>query len=232
VEAPKDTDGDGINDPEDKCPTVAGVAKYQGCPVPDTDGDGVNDELDKCPTVAGVAQYQGCPVPDSDGDGIKDDVDRCPTVAGTAKYQGCPIPDTDGDGFNDEQDKCPTVAGIKELYGCPRPDFKAENVLFATGSTVLVATGKKELDIIVDYLNQYTGFKVSIEGHTDITGNPKLNQKLSEGRAVSAQKYLISKGVEADRLSTIGYGDTQPIADNKTAAGRKMNRRVHFKIVE
>ncbi|MFX8999750.1 thrombospondin type 3 repeat-containing protein, partial [Acinetobacter baumannii] len=58
---PKDTDGDGITDDVDKCPTVPGVTKYGGCPVPDTDGDGINDENDKCPTVPGLAKYGGCP---------------------------------------------------------------------------------------------------------------------------------------------------------------------------
>jgi outer membrane protein OmpA-like peptidoglycan-associated protein len=230
--APVDTDKDGINDPEDKCPTVFGVAKYQGCPVPDTDGDGINDELDKCPTVAGVAAYNGCPVPDTDNDGIKDDVDKCPTVAGIAKYNGCPIPDTDGDGINDEKDKCPTVAGIAELYGCPRPDFKAENVLFASSKAVLVASGKKELDIIVKYLADYTGFNVLAEGHTDNTGDEKFNQKLSEGRAEAAKAYLVSQGVDANRITTSGKGESDPIADNKTAEGRKKNRRVQFSIVE
>ncbi len=231
-EAPKDSDGDGIMDPEDKCPTVPGVAQYQGCPVPDTDGDGIKDDVDKCPTVPGVVAYEGCPVPDTDNDGIKDDMDKCPTVPGIAKYEGCPIPDTDGDGINDEEDKCPTVAGIKELYGCPRPDFKAENVLFSTGKAVLVASGKKELDIIADYLKTYTGFNVIVEGHTDASGDAKLNQKLSEDRAKSAKNYLVSKGIDADRLSTVGFGESQPIADNKTAAGMKKNRRVQFKIVQ
>jgi outer membrane protein OmpA-like peptidoglycan-associated protein len=202
-EPPKDTDGDGIVDPEDKCPTVPGVAKYQGCPVPDTDKDGVDDDQDKCPTVSGLP-----------------------------KYQGCPIPDTDGDGLNDEQDKCPTTAGLKELFGCPRPEFKAENVLFATGSATLIASGKKELDIIADYLKQYQGFAIRLEGHTDNTGNAKLNKTLSEKRANAAKTYLVSRGVDESRLTTEGFGDTQPIADNKTADGRKKNRRVHFTIVE
>jgi outer membrane protein OmpA-like peptidoglycan-associated protein len=57
----KDTDGDGVPDKDDKCPAVAGTAKYAGCPVPDTDGDGVNDENDKCPNAAGVASNYGCP---------------------------------------------------------------------------------------------------------------------------------------------------------------------------
>jgi outer membrane protein OmpA-like peptidoglycan-associated protein len=114
-----DTDGDGINDEEDKCPNQAGTLKYQGCPVPDRDKDGINDEEDKCPDVAGLAKYQGCPIPDTDKDGINDEEDKCPNVAGLAKYQGCPIPDTDKDGINDEEDKCPDVPGVAANQGCP-----------------------------------------------------------------------------------------------------------------
>lgn len=232
VVVPVDTDGDGIVDAEDKCPTVPGLARYQGCPIPDTDGDGVNDEEDKCPTVAGLARYQGCPIPDTDGDGINDEQDKCPTVAGLARYQGCPIPDTDGDGINDEEDKCPTVAGIAELLGCPpvADNYKAENVLFATGSATLIATGKKELDKLVKYLNEYKDVNITIAGHTDNTGGAALNQKLSENRANSAKNYLVSKGINADRILTEGFGFDKPIADNKTAAGRKLNRRIHFTI--
>ena len=125
---PKDTDGDGISDKNDKCPDKAGIEKYAGCPIPDTDGDGINDEKDKCPEKAGTAKYAGCPVPDTDGDGILDDVDKCPSVAGTAKYVGCPVPDTDGDGINDENDKCPTVAGTAKYAGCNAPDTDGDGI--------------------------------------------------------------------------------------------------------
>ncbi len=141
-----DTDKDGVYDDVDKCPTVPGLARYQGCPIPDTDGDGINDELDSCKTVPGVARYHGCPIPDTDkdgvndeedscvntpglaqfhgcpdtdGDGIPDPQDKCPTVFGVAKYQGCPVPDTDGDGINDDEDLCPTQAGPASTHGCP-----------------------------------------------------------------------------------------------------------------
>src|SRR5690606_28985860 len=67
-----DRDGDGIKDKDDKCPDVAGLERYQGCPIPDTDGDGFNDEVDKCPSQRGVAEYNGCPVPDRDKDGVND----------------------------------------------------------------------------------------------------------------------------------------------------------------
>nr|WP_214460632.1 OmpA family protein [Flavihumibacter fluvii] len=85
----------------------------------DADNDGIADINDKCPNQAGIAKYQGCPVPDTDGDGINDENDKCPTLVGTAKYAGCPIPDTDGDGINDENDRCPKVAGIEGNLGCP-----------------------------------------------------------------------------------------------------------------
>ena len=89
---PRDSDNDGIIDDNDKCPTVPGVAKYEGCPVPDTDKDGINDDNDKCPTVAGLAKYEGCPVPDTDKDGINDEDDKCPNNPGlpvtrVARYQ-------------------------------------------------------------------------------------------------------------------------------------------------
>ncbi|MEP7165270.1 MAG: DUF5723 family protein [Ferruginibacter sp.] len=123
-----DTDKDGIYDDVDKCPAVAGVALYQGCPIPDSDMDGINDASDKCPNVAGVAKYEGCPVPDTDKDGINDELDKCPSVPGIAKYDGCPVPDTDKDGVNDELDKCPTVPGSAKYDGCPPPDTDGDGV--------------------------------------------------------------------------------------------------------
>src|SRR6185295_14539845 len=116
-------------------------------PPVDTDKDGIIDSLDKCPTVPGLAKYQGCPVPDTDKDGINDEEDKCPTVAGLARYQGCPLVDTDNDGVPDEDDKCPTVPGPKENNGCPdikaedikKIDYAANNIYFATGKSVLLA---------------------------------------------------------------------------------------------
>jgi outer membrane protein OmpA-like peptidoglycan-associated protein len=77
---------------------------------------------------------------------------------------------------------------------------------------------------------QYPDIKVTIEGHTDNTGRAETNQKLSESRAASVKKYLVSKGISADRLTTGGFGADRPIEDNKTAAGKAKNRRVEFKL--
>ncbi len=233
---PPDSDGDGIIDPDDKCPTVPGIAKYQGCPIPDTDKDGINDEEDKCPTVPGLARYQGCPIPDTDKDGINDEEDKCPTVAGVARYQGCPVPDTDGDGLNDEEDKCPTLAGPRENQGCPvipeevkkRVDVAAKNILFVTGSYKLVASSNKGLNDVVKIMQENPDMKLSIEGHTDWVGSDESNQTLSENRAGAVRAYIVSKGIDESRITSAGYGESKPVADNKTAAGRQKNRRVEM----
>ncbi len=229
---PVDTDKDGIPDSLDKCPTVPGLEKYQGCPIPDTDKDGVNDEEDKCPTVPGLAKYQGCPVPDTDKDGINDEEDKCPTVPGVARYKGCPVPDTDGDGINDEEDRCPTEAGLAENFGCPTLEqfkFDAKKVQFVSGSSTLTAAAKVELDKGAKIMSEHPDLKISIEGHTDNTGKEDKNQVLSEKRAEAVKAYFVKKGVSADRLLTVGYGQSTPIADNKTVKGRAENRRVEFK---
>ncbi len=225
-----DTDGDGINDEEDKCPNQAGTAKYNGCPIPDTDGDGINDEEDKCPNQAGTAKYNGCPIPDTDGDGINDEEDKCPNQAGLPKYNGCPIPDTDGDGINDEEDKCPRIPGVKENDGCPAiPKFNAANVQFVTGSTKPTAKALKELDDIVAYMKQYPEISLHVNGHTDNVGKEEFNQALSEKRAAAIVDALAKKGVDKSKLHSAGFGMSQPIADNSTAAGKAQNRRVEFK---
>lgn len=230
VVAPKDTDGDGIIDNDDKCPTVAGVAKYLGCPVPDTDKDGVNDDLDKCPTVPGLARLEGCPIPDKDGDGINDEEDKCPDVAGLARLQGCPIPDTDGDGINDEEDKCITVAGPASNYGCPIMQYHID---FATGSAVITSAGKKYLqDEVLPAQKMIGDSRFEIHGHTDNTGSAKINQSLSKRRADAVKVWLVKNGIPADRIETKGFGSTQPIDDNKTKAGRAKNRRVDFKLIK
>ena len=234
VEPPKDRDGDGVLDVDDKCPDVAGLASLQGCP--DRDGDGIADGDDKCPDVAGLARYQGCPIPDTDKDGINDEVDKCPTVPGIARYQGCPIPDTDGDGVNDEEDKCINEKGPASNFGCPiisaeiikRVNLAAKNVFFATASDKLLAKSFPKLNDVVTILNENPSFKVAIDGHTDEVGKDEYNQTLSDKRAASVKGYLVSKGIAESRLTSTGYGETKPVADNKTAAGRAQNRRVEM----
>jgi len=206
-------------------------------PAPvDTDKDGINDKDDKCPTVAGVAKYNGCPVPDTDKDGVNDEEDKCPSVPGLARYQGCPIPDTDGDGVNDEEDKCPSIKGTRENNGCPELkatyNFDNKKVQFVSGSAVLTKVSKVELNKVVKALNENPTLKLFVEGHTDASGNDKINNPLSVKRANAVKSYLVAQKIDAARLTAEGFGSTQPISDNKTAKGKALNRRVDFKVQE
>lgn len=88
------------------------------------------------------------------------------------------------------------------------------------------------LDEAASQLSQVPGTRVSVEGHTDSSGSDAYNQSLSERRAGSVRDYLVSKGVEGSRLSTAGYGESRPVADNATAEGRALNRRVELKVQE
>ena len=235
-EAVLDRDHDGVMDSVDTCPDVAGLSAYSGCP--DSDQDGIPDPQDKCPTTVGLAKYEGCPVPDSDNDGINDDEDKCPLTAGLKKYQGCPIPDSDGDGVNDEEDSCANEAGLAELHGCPpvaqevkaAVEMAAKNILFKLGSFDLMPVSYEALDDVAKILAENSDLLLDIEGHSDSIGSARINKSLSARRASAIFEYLVSKGVEPDRVMTIGYGSEKPIATNATEEGRSKNRRVELKI--
>ncbi len=227
-----DSDGDGIADVDDQCPQQVGVVANNGCPFFDTDNDGVDDDTDLCPNERGSKATGGCP--DRDRDGVADKDDRCPDKAGP--FTGCP--DTDGDGIIDADDACPEQAGITANKGCPELEAAEKEVLeiamqavqFETGKANLIASSNAVLDQIVDILKKYPGYKLRISGHTDNTGDPNFNQELSEFRALACYDYIIGKGIDPQRLSYAGFGQTQPIADNRSRAGRRLNRRVEFEL--
>jgi outer membrane protein OmpA-like peptidoglycan-associated protein len=233
-----DTDGDGIIDGSDACPTEFGLAALNGCP--DRDGDGIADKDDACPDTAGLAKFKGCP--DTDGDGLADKDDKCPTVAGPISNQGCPVLDADKDGVPDLEDDCPTVAGPASNKGCPEvtPEvveklkIQARSVFFNTGkSTFKVgdAATIASLDAMREILRNYPNAKFSIEGHTDSDGSDKFNQKLSEDRANAVRNAMIEKGVKPENLTAVGFGESKPIAPNKTKTGKAQNRRTEVRHV-
>jgi outer membrane protein OmpA-like peptidoglycan-associated protein len=88
----------------------------------------------------------------------------------------------------------------------------------------------KGLDDVVNILKADPALHLSVDGHTDNTGKPEKNMLLSQRRADAVKKYLVSKGVGEDRIIATGHGQTNPVADNKTAAGRARNRRVELKL--
>ena len=232
-----DTDGDGIIDSEDACPDVAGLASLKGCP--DTDGDGIADNEDACPDVAGLASLKGCP--DADGDGVADKDDKCPTVAGPKENAGCPWPDADGDGVADKDDACPNVAGPASNKGCPEVTEEAMDQLKSQARFIYFNSGKstfktadvpKRLDAMAALLKNYANSEFLIEGHTDSDGSNAFNQKLSEARAAAVKDALLDRGISASKLKSVGYGETMPIATNKTAAGKALNRRTEVKLIK
>jgi outer membrane protein OmpA-like peptidoglycan-associated protein len=233
----KDTDGDGIFDSRDKCPTVAGVAKYEGCPVPDTDKDGIFDDKDKCPDMPGYPELDGCPYPDRDKDGVTDNKDRCPDEPGSTKYDGCPIVDRDGDGVPDATDRCPDTPGPGSNYGCPEDvktklTYIAKNIYFHTNKATLQEISYDPLNQLADILNKYPNAKLTIEGHTDNTGSNAYNLTLSKNRAQAVVDYLVSKGIAISRLNAVGFGEDKPVTTNNTAEGRTLNRRVELILTE
>lgn len=227
-----DSDGDGIADRFDECPEEKGTLERLGCPEKDTDGDGIPDEVDRCPNLAGIPETMGCP--DRDGDGVVDADDRCPDVAGP--YTGCP--DTDGDGLMDADDSCPTEVGPTTNKGCPELEEEAKDILelamravqFETGRATLKQESFSVLNQIISVLRQYPGYKLVISGHTDNVGDGNTNQILSEERARSCYQYLMSKGINSNRMSYVGYGESVPVSDNTTPQGRFLNRRVEFEL--
>lgn len=258
VSCVKDTDGDGVMDPDDKCPEVAGQAEYAGCLPPDTDGDGVIDANDKCPKIAGT--IDGCPdsdkdgivdasdpcpkvygkvngCPDTDGDGVIDKDDACRTIPGLTTLKGCP--DADSDGVADKDDRCPNEAGLAANNGCPEVDEETTEIFrealtgikFESGKDIIKVSSYSILNKVVSVMDKHPGFRLKISGHTDSQGRDDLNLDLSTRRAQSVERYLVNKGVDQDRLDPYGFGETQPVADNGTAAGRAQNRRVEFEVV-
>ena len=236
-----DTDDDGVMDKEDECPTEPGTIELKGCPVRDADGDGVSDTEDRCPAEAGTRANNGCPVKDADNDGVEDAVDRCPNEAGPASNAGCPVPvvvDGDNDGVPDGEDRCPTSPGTIANNGCPEItvedkeilNLAVSNVEFESARATLKPSSFATLDQIASLMKKYPDYNLSINGHTDSVGSSKTNQVLSERRAKSCYDYLIKKGITANRINYVGYGETQPIADNRFKDGREKNRRVEFNL--
>ena len=233
-----DKDGDKIMDKEDECPDDAGLAEFSGCP--DRDGDKTPDKYDACPDVAGPKEFKGCP--DRDGDTVLDKDDNCPDVVGAVENKGCPWIDTDKDGVVDREDDCPTTPGLKELKGCPpAPELKVEeqkilerafsSLEFATGKDIIKPISLPSLNDLANLMKQHADdWTLKLSGHTDNQGDPTKNLMLSEKRSKAVKKYLVSKGVKADKVIAEWFGQAVPIADNNTPEGRQKNRRVEMKV--
>ena len=186
----------------------------------DRDGDRNPDHTDACPEkpedIDGFEDSDGCPDPDNDQDGIFDDIDECPD---------------EPESFNDveDEDGCPDTA-VTIAVG--RLDL-GENVHFEVNKAVLKRKSRLLLNEVADVLAKHPEItKLCIEGHTDSDGTDENNLTLSRARAKAVRDYLISRGIDGDRLTSEGFGESRPVASNETARGRAANRRVEFLIEE
>ncbi len=107
-----------------------------------------------------------------------------------------------------------------------------ENILFNSGKATLKPSSFTELDKLATLLTENSDIKIEVSGHTDNVGSAAINKKISKARALTVRNYLVTKGVEEERLTYEGYGFDQPIANNSTAEGRAQNRRVEIKVIE
>lgn len=161
---------------------------------------------------------------DTDGDGVIDSLDQCPDTPAGAKVNasGCSLPPC----------KTPEPGERISLAGCAAGDTIVLNgVTFEFNEARLTPNAKTILDNVGDELKTNPGIDVELGGHTDSIGSDEYNQTLSQNRARTVREYLREAGIEESRLLAVGYGESQPVADNDTEDGRELNRRVELKVV-
>lgn len=188
---------------------------------------------------------------DPDHDGLVGDADRCPKAAGPPENKGCPDTDTDGDGVIDREDECPDLpAGPHGKRGCPTVYIKGDEIVildqvhFATDKDIILDDSKPILEEVTKVFLQHPEIReVRIEGHTDVRASDAYNMNLSQRRVNSVMAYLVVTGVDAGRLTAVGYGHTQTLYDDAGCLGpdeqlsqncrfmTSKNRRVVFRIV-
>lgn len=165
------------------------------------------------------------PPADSDGDGVTDDLDQCPgTPAGEpVDAVGCPLPK--------KECKTPEPGQPVTLDGCAAGDtIVLRGVNFEFDKSRLTTNARTILDNVNEALTTAPTVTVEIGGHTDARGSDEYNQKLSERRAAEVVNYLTNKGIDSSRMTSKGYGESTPVADNETDEGRELNRRVELTI--
>ncbi|HFB53969.1 MAG TPA: hypothetical protein ENJ67_04485 [Sulfurimonas autotrophica] len=201
----------------------------------DVDNDKIADDEDLCDNSLlenNIMPY-GCVkmTRDSDGDGIINSKDKCPNTPKNAKVSpdGCAV-DVDMDGVKDYKDKCPnTPLGYTvNDVGCATSLNLGVN--FAYYSDVIDKNSYANIERFAEFAKKNKQYKIHIVGHTSSRGDAELNKRLSKKRAEAVKKALINLGIAADRITTEGRGEEDPIADNNTPEGRYINRRVEIEL--
>ena len=202
----------------------------------DSDKDGVLDKDDRCPNTpsGNSVDKDGCTLlNDADNDGVPDNLDQCPNTAPGIKVdkRGCEI-DSDGDGVPDSRDKCPDTSKdfVVDGFGCPQTANL--NIHFESGKYDIDDALLQQLETFALFLKENEGYQVVIYGYTDSSGDPQANKALSQNRAKAVKEGLIRLEINETRLTFIGMGDENPIADNATPQGRAKNRRIEVELIQ
>lgn len=253
-----DRDSDGVMDRVDDCPDTKGLVQYSGCP--DTDGDNIIDKVDACPTVYGIAELKGCPAAELTYFNVETQVEKVKQGGGVYSYGNAVETKTAKfklEGYNADTVKtvfvtAPNLRGknaYREADGFFRFAKEAEvvilkeeekqvmkkafeNLEYKTSSDVILSSSFSSLNELANLMSTNPSWKLRISGHTDNVGPRDANMNLSKRRSESVKKYIISKGIAADRFEVLYFGPDKPIAPNNTEDGRARNRRVEMLIVE
>jgi outer membrane protein OmpA-like peptidoglycan-associated protein len=221
-----DTDDDGLSDFDE-------ARLYKTNPVlKDSDGD---DLADAAEFQKGANPMTG----DTDGDGVRDLDDNCPTFFGLKDNFGCPNPppsiadagnvtvNYNGDG--NEIVVHDTVYVFREVKNIRENEsYTPYGINFEAGKSVIREESEIILDDVARWLKNSPSISVEVRGHTDADGSEEYNARLAETRANAVRDYLISQGIEEDRLEVKAFGEYQPVASNDATKGKARNRRIEF----
>jgi outer membrane protein OmpA-like peptidoglycan-associated protein len=210
-------------------PALAGAVVLAGCTTNPYTGE---QQVSKTGWGAGIGAAAGAAVGAATGDNAKERRERA--------LKGAAIGGVTGGGvgaYMDYQEKKlrERLQGVgvgvqKDKQTGAITLVMPGNITFPTAQSSIKADFYPVLDAVADVLKEYSKTSISISGHTDNVGRDDYNLKLSQDRASSVAQYLISRGVAGGRVNAVGYGKSQPVADNSTEAGRSQNRRVEIKI--
>ncbi|MFK7972322.1 MAG: PorP/SprF family type IX secretion system membrane protein [Bacteroidia bacterium] len=174
-------------------------------------------------TIAIVETIKETPKPsaasslDQDGDGLADIIDHCPLCPGSVENHGCPAPVASA---APSPCNCTNNAPIRSAE---LPDFGL--VLFKTNLSTIEAEFRASLNELTVFMLTHPETGLQVAGHTDMEGNATYNYTLGESRAQAVKDYLVKKGIAPFRVNIISFGETQPVAQNQTTEGKRLNRR-------
>jgi len=232
-----DSDGDGVKDSKDLCPNIAGTRQFKGCPKSKADMDAEAAAAAEAARMA--AEKEAKMKMEMEAKAAADEAARMVAEKEAAAAAKLAAEKAAADAAAKEKADAEAAAKAAAAAAAKRTaEMKTETsrvfnaaltgIQFNSSRATLKGSSNADLDKVVQVMNQFPEISVTIEGHTDSQGRDDANMTLSQERATTVLNYLVSKGISINRLRAVGFGETRPVADNGTSAGRAQNRRVAF----